>query len=284
MLSKNIKTLRMQKGYTQKELAEILHVTSQAVSRWEQGDVEPSIDTISSMAKFFEVTTDELIGELKDKTKEESKEEPKEEKVVEKIKPVLAVCEKCNKPIYEGNDIIRKQNVNIAGGVTVNILCSECNKKIEKEKLEEDKGYGKSQRIKSFVWSSIYTAIVLASGIYYLTTIVPTFGEIALVILLSAGIFTFSSCLYLKNNFIVNMFLGVASWGFVTFPGVIFEFSLDGFIFLIGIKILFWLLGIALGFLATVFAFCLCLPLSLFAYPFAIVKSFRNPELTESDF
>ena len=62
MISKNIKALRMQKGLTQKELADLLHVTSQAVSRWEKGEVEPSIDTISEMANIFEVTTDEIIG------------------------------------------------------------------------------------------------------------------------------------------------------------------------------------------------------------------------------
>ena len=113
MLSKNIKTLRMQKGITQKELAEKLHVTSQAVSRWEQGDVEPSIDTISNMAKLFEVTTDELIGELKVKVAEEKPEEEKEEKVTkESAKPVLAVCENCNEPIYEGKNIIRKTITN----------------------------------------------------------------------------------------------------------------------------------------------------------------------------
>ena len=36
MLSNNIKSLRMQNGLTQKELADKLHITSQAVSRWEK--------------------------------------------------------------------------------------------------------------------------------------------------------------------------------------------------------------------------------------------------------
>ena len=77
MISKNIKALRMQKGLTQKELADLLHVTSQAVSRWEKGDVEPSIDTISEMASIFEVTTDEIIGGPDKKPKPESVTEVK---------------------------------------------------------------------------------------------------------------------------------------------------------------------------------------------------------------
>ena len=62
MLSNNIKSLRMQNGLTQKELADKLHITSQAVSRWEKGEVEPSVSTIGQMAEIFGVTTDEIIG------------------------------------------------------------------------------------------------------------------------------------------------------------------------------------------------------------------------------
>ena len=289
MLSKNIKTLRMQKGITQKELAEKLHVTSQAVSRWEQGDVEPSIDTISNMAKLFEVTTDELIGELKvkeekvEKTELENETEhnTKEEKT-EKQKPVLAVCEVCNEPIYEGKNIIRKNITNEDGSTGFKIVCNKCNEKDIEQKKKEDKAFGISQRIKSFIWSGIFAAIILASGIYYLTTVgTPDGVDIGMVVLFPLCTFTFSSCMFLKNNFIEDLFLDIASWGFVTFPGLIFDLSFDGIIWLIGMKIIFWLLGFALGFLATLLALFVCLGLSLFAYPFAIIKSFKNPELSE---
>ena len=55
MIGNNIKHYRMEKGYTQKDLADLLHVTAQAVSRWENGDVEPSIGTINEMVKIFEI-------------------------------------------------------------------------------------------------------------------------------------------------------------------------------------------------------------------------------------
>ena len=106
MISKNIKALRMQKGLTQKELADLLHVTSQAVSRWEKGDVEPSIDTISEMASIFEVTTDEIIGGPDKKPKPEIVTEVKEKVVVEQGKPVLTICENCKRPIYESEEIV----------------------------------------------------------------------------------------------------------------------------------------------------------------------------------
>ena len=38
-------SLRTEKGYSQDELAEIVHVTRQAVSRWETGETTPGIET-----------------------------------------------------------------------------------------------------------------------------------------------------------------------------------------------------------------------------------------------
>ena len=41
-----IHTLRSKAGLSQEELAEKVHVTRQAVSRWETGDTVPGIDTL----------------------------------------------------------------------------------------------------------------------------------------------------------------------------------------------------------------------------------------------
>ena len=46
MLGEKIKALRSENALTQKDLAEKLYVTAQAVSRWENNEVEPSINTI----------------------------------------------------------------------------------------------------------------------------------------------------------------------------------------------------------------------------------------------
>ena len=106
MISDNIKELRKQKGLTQKELADLLHVTSQAVSRWENGEVEPSVDTIRSMANIFEVTTDEIIDGPDKKPKPQVVTEVKEKIIVEQGKPVLTICEQCKKPLYNKDEIV----------------------------------------------------------------------------------------------------------------------------------------------------------------------------------
>lgn len=63
MISDNIKNQRTKKGLTQKDLADRLHVTPQAISRWEKGDVEPSLGTVKDMAEIFEISVDELLND-----------------------------------------------------------------------------------------------------------------------------------------------------------------------------------------------------------------------------
>ena len=57
----NIKLLRKAKGVTQEELAEAVHVSFQAVSKWENGGA-PDIDILSGLATYFGVSIDELMG------------------------------------------------------------------------------------------------------------------------------------------------------------------------------------------------------------------------------
>lgn len=57
----NIRLLRKAKGVTQEELAEAVHVSFQAVSKWENGGA-PDIDILPGLASFFGVSIDELMG------------------------------------------------------------------------------------------------------------------------------------------------------------------------------------------------------------------------------
>ncbi|TQI66756.1 XRE family transcriptional regulator [Clostridium sp. KNHs216] len=57
-----LKTLRKQKKISQKKLAEDLHVTQATVSRWETGDMLPTIDILNEIADYFGVSVDYLLG------------------------------------------------------------------------------------------------------------------------------------------------------------------------------------------------------------------------------
>ena len=60
--NEKLQELRKQKGLTQEELAESLYVSRTAISKWESGRGYPSIDSLKAIAKFFSVTTDELLS------------------------------------------------------------------------------------------------------------------------------------------------------------------------------------------------------------------------------
>lgn len=56
-----LSSLRKEKGWTQLELAEKLHVTDKAVSKWERGMGFPDIKTIEPLAAALEVSVLELM-------------------------------------------------------------------------------------------------------------------------------------------------------------------------------------------------------------------------------
>ena len=59
---KNLKTLRKQKGISQRDLAEILMVSQQSINKYENHNVEPDIETLIKMADYFQVSLDYLVG------------------------------------------------------------------------------------------------------------------------------------------------------------------------------------------------------------------------------
>ncbi|MBQ8496071.1 MAG: helix-turn-helix transcriptional regulator [Clostridia bacterium] len=61
-LNEQIAFLRKTKGITQEELATALGVTNQAVSKWESAACCPDIMLLPDIARYFEVSIDELMG------------------------------------------------------------------------------------------------------------------------------------------------------------------------------------------------------------------------------
>lgn len=61
-LAENIADLRKNRGLTQAQLAEALHITPAAVSKWETGASVPDLDTLVALADYFRVSMDDLLG------------------------------------------------------------------------------------------------------------------------------------------------------------------------------------------------------------------------------
>lgn len=54
--------LRTEKNWSQEELAGKLHVTRQAVSRWETGETTPNPETLKQLSGLFDVSINTLLG------------------------------------------------------------------------------------------------------------------------------------------------------------------------------------------------------------------------------
>lgn len=61
-LNERIKMLRTENHISQSQLAKALGVSQKAVSLWESGDRVPSATVIASLAKYFGVSSDYLLG------------------------------------------------------------------------------------------------------------------------------------------------------------------------------------------------------------------------------
>lgn len=60
-IGEQIQKMRIEHGFTQERLAELLEVSRQSVSKWELGQAVPEVDKIIRMSELFGVTTDELL-------------------------------------------------------------------------------------------------------------------------------------------------------------------------------------------------------------------------------
>jgi len=86
MEAKNLlKTLREARHLTQEELAGRVHVTRQAISRWENNETQPGTDTLRLLSKEFGVSINTLLGA-----------------------PRTLICQCCGMPLNEDGMISRE--------------------------------------------------------------------------------------------------------------------------------------------------------------------------------
>lgn len=275
MIGSNIKKLRTERGLTQKALADKLFVSAQAVSRWENNEVEPSVGTITELAKIFGVSTDEIFGiEVPQQDAEPTIKVEKEYVYMEPPKQSIALCSRCNSQIFETSDIVR--TVNSSGHSE--IICNACKENGKRKEYSARVSKSERRRASSFIFGGITAVIVLIIALFCDSFSSWQAGLISVGI--AIALYCFVSCCILDNNFIGDMTLEIISFGFVKMPGLIFTFDVDGCLWFIGMKILLFLLGISLVLAACVLAVVLGSALSIIVYPFAIVKNVKHPERT----
>lgn len=64
-IGKTIAFYRKERGMTQKELAELLHISYQAVSKWEAGVSMPTVEMLYELSELLNITVDSILNDEK---------------------------------------------------------------------------------------------------------------------------------------------------------------------------------------------------------------------------
>ncbi|MCH5156863.1 MAG: helix-turn-helix transcriptional regulator [Clostridiales bacterium] len=273
-----IAELRAANKMTQAQLGEQLNVTSQAVSKWENGLSEPDIESIKKICEIFHISFDEFFGaEPKQQEAEESStpQAPAEAPAV-----VLAYCDTCDKPLYNP----KEYQVTIENGVQ-HTTCLECVPKKAQAKQQAAEQARVRQRNaerqsnmrdlrKGMLWGILggvgLAVLALIGGIVsqqdaWLIVVATLLGAYGGFAMLTQLIWTNSVwdvfCFFLKT---------------VKWPGVIFTLDLEGIFFLIFVKILFAILGAIIGVLLFILGFFVTWIYAMIIFPFALIKEIRE--------
>lgn len=67
-IADRLKDLRKNAGYSQEQLAEMLGISRQAVSKWESAQGCPDIENVIRLAEIYHVSTDHILLGRKDET------------------------------------------------------------------------------------------------------------------------------------------------------------------------------------------------------------------------
>ena len=67
MIGDRIHDLRLSRNMSQTELAKSLHVSQQVITKWENNRTEPSSNVLASIADYFGVSADYLLGKTNEK-------------------------------------------------------------------------------------------------------------------------------------------------------------------------------------------------------------------------
>lgn len=283
-LGQKIKDLRCEKNLTQKDLADQLHVTFQTISKWENGTNEPDVATLKELARIFDCSVDYLVGE-----EEKPEPAPVESKTIIIHQKALHVCEKCKKDIPE--DELDIDQVCVEGArrgrsavYREAFYHKKCLSEVRRQREAEAKAVRSAKASKtaklSFGWG-IAGGIVAFVATLLTLLLVPSLKEnihpgiaVAISFVASYGIFSMLYCL-ISNSYICDIFIWASSLS-IKFPGLIFSWSVEGFKWLIVMKIIFAVLGFLVGVFALLLAIVLSSALSIVSFPFILIHNIRT--------
>lgn len=286
-LGKRIAFHRKRLNMTQTELGDMLNVTAQAVSKWENGISDPDLGTLQRLSKIFGVSTDELIAEepvassetaatdasaAPAEASESAEPSPAPAPIVQDApapapqqqpKIIIGYCHDCKRPIEQREKYFLKSG---GRGRSDYILCKKCDREREiNQKRSTMLAEERSFRL-SMIWGSVAAGV---SALIFLIVALATQNYPVLAgLVLSLGLFTMvSQCFW--GDWLVE-FMGFFFRSF-RMPGVIFTLDIDGIVWAIAVKIFLGFFSAILSGICALVGVLLSLLVSIFSFPFAIL-------------
>lgn len=84
-LGARLKKSRVDKGYSQGNVADYLQISRQSISKWENGNSYPDLDNLVKLSEYYEISIDDLLKENKELKKKIKVNELKIENTYQKL-------------------------------------------------------------------------------------------------------------------------------------------------------------------------------------------------------
>ena len=300
-LGQKLAGYRKLSGLTQQQLGERLNISAQAISKWEKDLSEPALTTLRALAELYKVTVDELLDpnsgfpDMSVSAEEElSQAEPVGEQAEAEIQndpsPTIGYCKHCGIAVNAEN----------VGATQPAVYCKRCMElrlrqqqqtemqlqqlRVHKEnqarkadaakRKRQANGRTLAQKRNTSFWiAGLFTAFFLAFMIIVMAGGF-SLGLLAFTVIGSYVIFSFVACLFYDcfvQDVVIDWFSKSIQW-----PGLIFTFDVDGCLWLIGMKLLFWFLGLLFGIVTGAIGITLGLISAPFVFPYMMRKIHKN--------
>ncbi len=277
-------------GMTQQQLGDRLNISAQAISKWEKDLSEPALATLRTLAELYKVSVDELLDPESGFPDMSALGEPEEESEKLALGMPIGFCKECGIAVTEEN----------LGSTQPTVLCLTCKetveaaerleaaRRLEEEKKEErakrragelaeaEKEQNRAKRRRKRTVSLTLAGVAAASFLALMIAVMVSGGGAGLIPFTLIGayvVFAFVSSLF-YDCFVQTAVFDLTTRSF-QWPGLIFTFDLDGILWLIGMKLLFFVLGLALSLLWLLFGLSLGLLTAPFVFPLVMAREGR---------
>lgn len=262
-LGEKIMSLRESRGLTLAEFADAVGVSEQAVSEWENGGVCPDREQLVGISRFFGITPSYLLDKPQGGSEVAYASSSAQNKQAQAGHKMLGVCTDCGNMVYSGQEY----------SVSPKLVCKRCaqSKQEDAARIErEDKEMLLRRRNKGLIVGGVVTSVFLLLDVIGLVQNKEGIGDLILgSIVTTVLLFTFVSQLFYRGVITSICLTGCKMLGDI---GVIFTLDLDGILFLIGFKIVWFLIRLLFFFLTVIFFALIAFIVSPFTFIPATIR------------